>query len=145
MVLYAQLEALQSLGVVLVDGIRDDWVVRVKSATIQRWLVRGNRKQEHIRPTTRACSAALFPVCATPSSLQIFLRSLLMRVRERSVMVAASCCRLRLVAMADCSCAVSLISEGRVVEVVVDVEAEARCYQVTSARESIGGSCRTAM
>jgi hypothetical protein len=57
----------------------------------------------HIRPTTRACSAALFPVCDVPSSLQIFLRSLLMSVLERSVMVAAICCRLD-EAMAGCSC-----------------------------------------
>jgi hypothetical protein len=55
-------------------------------------------KGRDIRPTTRACSAALFPVCAVPSSLQIFLRSLLMSVRERSVMVAAICCKLEAMA-----------------------------------------------
>lgn len=48
----------------------------------------------HVRSITRACSPALFPVCASPSSFKIFFRSLLMRVRERSVMVAAMCCRL---------------------------------------------------
>lgn len=48
----------------------------------------------HVRWTTRACNAALFPVCESPSSFRIFFRSLLMSVRERSVMVAARCCRL---------------------------------------------------
>jgi hypothetical protein len=48
----------------------------------------------HVRWITRACKAALFPVCASPSSFRIFFRSLLMSVRERSVMVAAMCCRL---------------------------------------------------
>jgi hypothetical protein len=63
--------------------------------------VKGKRKREDVRPTTLACSAALFPVCDVPSSLQIFLRSLLISVRERSVMPAAICCKLD--AMTKCS------------------------------------------
>lgn len=41
---------------------------------------------------------ALFPVCESPSSFKIFLRSLLISVLERSVMVAAKCCRLEAMA-----------------------------------------------
>ena len=51
-------------------------------------------QRRNIRPITRDCSAALFPVCEEPSSLRIFFRSLLMSVLERSVMVAAICCTL---------------------------------------------------
>jgi hypothetical protein len=35
-----------------------------------------------VRPMTRDCRSALLPVCAVPSSLQIFFRSLLMSVLE---------------------------------------------------------------
>jgi len=95
--------------------------------------VEGRRKREHSRPTTRACSAALFPVCDVPSSLQIFLRSLLMRVLERSVMPAAMCCRLEV--MVDCSCGRyrCRYRKWKLVEAVVER------YQMVSARESIGG------
>lgn len=47
-----------------------------------------------IRLTTLVCRAALFPVWATPSSLQILFRSLLMSVLERSAMLVAMDCRL---------------------------------------------------
>ena len=47
-----------------------------------------------VRDITRACRAALFPVCESPSSFRILFRSLLMSVLERSVMLAARCCRL---------------------------------------------------
>ena len=47
----------------------------------------------YIQSSTRACSAALFPVCGLPSSLRIFFRSLLMSLLERSVTVAALSCR----------------------------------------------------
>ena len=93
--------------------------------------VKGKRKREHLRPTTRACSAALFPVCDVPSSLQIFLRSLLMSVLERSVMPAAMCCRLE--AMVDCSRGRYRYQKWKLVEAVVER------YQMMSARESIGG------
>ena len=43
---------------------------------------------------TRACSAALLPVCEVPSSFKIFFKSLLISVLERSVIVAAMRCRL---------------------------------------------------
>jgi hypothetical protein len=79
--------------------------------------VKGKRKREDVRPTTLACSAALFPVCDVPSSLQIFLRSLLMSVRERSVMPAAICCKLD--AMTKCGHgALSLPKEEVDVEVM---------------------------
>jgi hypothetical protein len=68
-------------------------------------------QSRHIRPTTRACSAALLPVCAVPSSLQIFLRSLLISVRERSVMVAAICCKLE--AMAESRCVEAGCQKGK--------------------------------
>ena len=49
---------------------------------------------------TRDCRWTLFPVCARPSSLQMRLRSLLMRVRERSIMDTAICCRLEAMVVA---------------------------------------------
>jgi hypothetical protein len=60
-----------------------------------------------VRPMTRDCRSALLPVCAVPSSLQIFFRSLLMSVLERSVMVAAICCRLEAMV---CNC--GYLAEG---------------------------------
>jgi hypothetical protein len=47
-----------------------------------------------IRFMTRACRWTLFPVWGQPSSLQMRLRSLLMRVRECSIIECAICCRL---------------------------------------------------
>lgn len=58
--------------------------------------------ESDVRAWTRPCSAALFPLCDWPSSLQIRLRSLLMSVLERSIMLAAVCCRLD--AIVDGSC-----------------------------------------
>ena len=60
----------------------------------------GATERPHVRESTRACRAALFPVCESPSSFRIFFRSLLMSVLERSVMVAARCCRLDAMARA---------------------------------------------
>jgi hypothetical protein len=62
--------------------------------------------------------------------LQIFLRSLLIRVRERSVMELAICCRL--VAMAGGSC-------EEVVGAGLGGGAEVMRYQELCVRESIGG------
>lgn len=56
------------------------------------------RRRAHVRANTRDCRAALFPVCESPSSFRIFFRSLLISVLERSVMVAAKCCRLEAMA-----------------------------------------------
>lgn len=53
---------------------------------------RGGAQNMHVQSMTRAWRAALLPVWALPSSFRIFLRSLLMSLFERSVMVAAVCC-----------------------------------------------------
>jgi hypothetical protein len=57
-------------------------------------LRRGQRATGSVRFMTRACRWTLFPVWGQPSSLQMRLRSLLMRVRECSIIECAICCRL---------------------------------------------------
>lgn len=66
--------------------------VSMAGAIEDPWICRGGGL--NVRANTRDCRAALFPVCESPSSFRIFFRSLLISVLERSVMVAARCCRL---------------------------------------------------
>lgn len=97
MVLYSVLQPPQCFGVVSLDGIGDDW----RELELARGS-RVNKQHEDIRPMTRACRAALLPVCDEPSSFRILFKSLFMRAFERSEIEAAMCCRLD--AMVWCVC-----------------------------------------